>query len=146
MTDLASSRTHTNAIIAQLETAGLTVGDSDSPEAAHGWAGAVGTSNFVPYVIVYTLPGGVYDGTLANHSDDASLLWQTSCVGATRQQCEWVADQVQAALVGQPLTVAARSIQKVSFDTSGGARRDDTAAGPPVFIATPRIRVESYPA
>lgn len=147
MTNLASTRTHTDAVIAKLAAAGLTVGDGQDPTAAHGWQAAVGTSVFVPYVIVYPIPGGTFDGTLADHSDDADLVWQLTCVGATRAQAEYVVDAALAALVAQPLAVAGRSIGKVSADApGGGVRRDDTAAGVPLFIATPRVRAMSYPA
>lgn len=143
---LASLRTHTDAIIATLTAAGLVVGDGDTPT-GHGWQGAVGQSTFVPYVVVYPLIGGTFDGTLGDPDGDADLLWQLTCVGHTRKAAEVTADTALTALVGQSLAVAGRSISRIWADLAGGgARRDDTAAGPPLFIATPRIRALSYPA
>jgi hypothetical protein len=147
MTSVASLRTHTDAIVSALAGAGLVVGDATDPADPHGWTGAAGTSQFIPYVIVYPISGGEFDGTLANHSDDADLIWQLTCVGAIRAQVEHIADSALAALVAQPLTVAGRSISKVWPDLAGaGVRRDDTAAGVPLYLSTPRIRVKSYPA
>jgi hypothetical protein len=144
---IAKFRTHTDAVVAKLVAAGRVVGDADEPSAAHGWQGAVGQSAFISYTIVYPLIGGVFDGSLGEPDDDASLIWQLTCVGASRQQAEFEADASLAALVGQSLTVADRSISRVWADlAAGGARRDDTGAGQPLFLSTPRIRVESYPA
>lgn len=149
MTSLASFRTHTDAIVAKLQAAGLPVGDADRPSATHGLQPptATGERKFIAYVVVYPLIGGTFDGTLAEPNDDASLIYQLTCVGASRSQAEYVADAALAALIGQPLTVAGRSVSRVWADlAAGGARRDDTAAGEPLFISTPRIRVESFPA
>lgn len=145
---LASLRTHTDAIIARLVASGLVVGDAEDPEpGTYAWQGAVGESTFIGYVIVYPLIGGTFDGSLGEPDDDADLLWQLTCVGFSRKQCEKVADDALASLIGYPLAVTGRSVSRLHADLAGGgARRDDTAAGQPVFIATPRIRAKSYPA
>jgi hypothetical protein len=151
--DLAVLREHTDAIVDSLD-AGTTmkVFDAGAPNlnenpsgTGWGWQGDPGASKFMPYCIVYPLAGGVFDGPLGCPDDDASLTWQVTCVGATRAQCEWAADKANEILIGQPLTVAGRFISRVWADMAGGgARRDDTVQ-PPVFIATPRYRVESTP-
>jgi hypothetical protein len=150
---LASFRTHTDAVVLALRTAELTVFDAAPPAldvdgggADWGWQGPrPGAGQFKPYVIVYPLSGGIFDGTLGCPDDDASLTWQLTCVGAVRRQCEWMADRALAALVGRRLTVADRGVSRVYADMAGGgARRDDTVQ-PPVFIATPRIRADSMP-
>lgn len=144
---LASLRSHTDAIVASLSAAGLVVGDADDPEDAHGWQGPIGLSQFIRYVIVYPMIGGTFDGSLGEPDDDADLLWQLTCVGHTRKACEATVDEALAVLVGQPLVVPGRSVSRVWSDLAGGAaRRDDKAVGPPLFIATPRIRALSYPA
>lgn len=144
---LASLRTHTDAIIARLTAQGLVVGDGDDPSVAHAWQGGVGQSSFIGYVIVYPLLGGTFDGSLGEPDDDADLLWQLTCVGFSRKQCEKIVDDALAALIGHPLAVTGRSVSRLFADLAGGgARRDDTAAGPPLFIATPRVRAMSYPA
>lgn len=151
MTDLAQLRTHTDAIVDALDVM-LKVFDAGAPDLnvipggfGWGWQGTPGDSEFRPYCIVYPLPGGLFDGPLGCPDDDASLVWQVTCVGATRGQCEWVADQVAAVLIGQTLNVANRFIFRIWADMAGGGVRRDDTVQPPVFIATPRYRVDSTP-
>lgn len=154
MPDLASLNAHTSAIVDVLDTAMKTF-DAGMPDlndlpgvvGAHGWGwqGVPGQSTFKRYCGVYPLAGGEFHGPLGCPDDDASLTWQVTCVGATRAQCEATVDRVNELLIGQPLVVAGRHISRVWADMAGGgARRDDTVQ-PPVFIATPRYRVESTP-
>jgi len=152
MTQLASLRAHSSAIV-DLLNAEFKTFDGGGPDlnvnpgapGGWGWQGTPGSSKFLPYRIVYPIPGGLFDGTLGCPSDDASLTWQVTCVGATREQCEWVVDETHASLVEQPLTVAGRFIDRVWSDMAGGGARRDDEVQPPVFIATPRYRVESTP-
>lgn len=141
---IASLRTHTDAIVAKIEAQGLVTGDATDPDTAFGWQSTPGQSQFIPYVIVYPLLGGTFDGSLGCPDDDAELLWQATCVGSTRTQCEWVLDEVNDALVGQIVVVDSRAVKRISADVLGGARRDDTVQ-PPTFIATPRYRALSVP-
>jgi hypothetical protein len=148
--ELAKLHTHTSAIVDALDLdPDLFVFDAGFPQEpggkGWGWQGTPGLSAFKPYVIVQPLPGGMFDGPLGCPDDDASLIWQVTCVGATRAQCEATADRVNSLLIGQPVTVADRFISRMWADMAGGgARRDDTVQ-PPVFIATPRYRADSTP-
>ena len=152
MTQLASLRAHTSAIV-DLLNAEFKTFDSGGPDldvtpgapGGWGWQGKPGQSEFLPYRIVFPISGGVFDGPLGCPSDDASLTWQVTCVGATREQCEWVVDATHASLVEQTLTVAGRSIDRVWSDMAGGGARRDDEVQPPVFIATPRYRADSTP-
>ncbi|HEY8544681.1 MAG TPA: hypothetical protein VIL36_06525 [Acidimicrobiales bacterium] len=150
MADLAKLHPHTTAIVDALNAdPDLFVFDGGYPTEpggkGWGWQGTPGLSTFKPYGIVIPLTGGIFDGTLGCPDDDASLIWQVTCVGATRSQCEATVDRVNVILIGQQLTVPGRHISRVWADMAGGgARRDDTVQ-PPVFIATPRYRVESTP-
>ena len=155
MPDLASLRTHTDAIVDRLVADGsFKVFDGGGPDlndtaGGTGWGwqgGGPGLGAFKKYAIVYPLAGGVFDGPLGCPDDDASLTWQVTCVGVTRDQCEWVADKVNGILIGQPIVVAGRHISRVWADMAGGGARRDDEVQPPVFIATPRYRVESTPA
>jgi hypothetical protein len=148
MASLASLRLHTNAVVATLETAVAAtiavVGDAYKPGVT-GWQGEPGHSQFAPYMIVYPLGGG-FDGTIGDPDDDASLQWQVTCVGETREQAEWVTDLAIAALVGQPLAIAGRYVPRVELDDAAGGVRPDDSVQPPVFIATPRFTAWSTPA
>ena len=123
-------RTHTDAVIETLETAGLTVGDAD----AEGLT--------VPYVVVYSIPGGRLFGTLDAPHDDGELVYQVSCVGSTREQAEWLVDKAMILLQG--FDVGGRSVAFVTIDSNPGVRRDDDIT-PPVFLATPRFRITTTP-
>jgi hypothetical protein len=119
------------------------VGDALKPASA-GWQGAPGESEFVPYMIVWALPGQ-FNGTIGDPQDDAELSYQVTCVGETREQAEWVADKAIDALVGQTITVTGRSVmQYIELGDTGTTRRDDDVK-PSVFIATPRFDVYTTP-
>lgn len=148
MAELASLNAHTSAIVDALDGVVYTF-DGGAPQnpggQGWGWQGDPGDSKFKPYCIVFPLPGGIFDGPLGCPDDDASLIWQVTCVGRDRPQCESIADRVNATLIGQPLSIPGRFVTRVRADMAqGGARRDDTVQ-PPVFIATPIIRVDSVP-
>lgn len=133
---LADPRTHDDALVAALVAADLVVGDGGDPTDPFGWQGAPGSSQFQPYVIVYPLTQ-TFDGGLGCSDSDSDLSWQVTCVGATREQCDWIRHEVNTALIGQALTVSGRSVARVRADGGAGTRRDDTTQ-PPLFIATPR--------
>jgi hypothetical protein len=146
MASLASLRLHADGVIAALTADGVVVGDGDKPSVPYGARPEAGGSpaHFIAYCIVYPMPG-TYDGTLAEQNDDADLVYQVTCVGATRDACQLVEDRVNTALLAGAITVTGRSITQVRLDIGGGVRRDDTVQ-PPVFISTPRYRVSSTPA
>lgn len=151
MRDLASFNAHTTAIVDTLSLyfktfdAGFPDLDETPGGVGWGWQGDVGASDFRPYCIVISLPGGIFDGPLGCPDNDASLIWQVTCVGVNRPQCESIVDRVNDALIGQPLNVTGRFIARVWADMAGGGVRRDDTVQPPVFIATPRYRVESTP-
>lgn len=151
MADLASLNSHTSAIVDALDAvvktfdAGAPPLDTIGGGEGWGWQGAPEITPFKKYCIVYPLSGGVFDGPLGCPDDDASLIWQVTCVGATRPQCESVVDRVNDTLIGQPLSIAGRFVTRVWADMAGGGVRRDDTVQPPVFIATPRYRIESVP-
>lgn len=122
-------REHTDAVIAALQAAGLSVGDAVAPE------------DTPPYVVVYRVFDG-RSGTLGAPDDDAAITYQITCVGGSRQQAEWLADEV-AEKLATGLTVTGRSVPRIApEDGSGAVFRDDDVT-PPVFYCTPRFRVLS---
>ena len=135
-----SARTVTDAIITLLEAAPLTVGDGVAPSAG-GWSGVPGQSTFVGYVVVHPVSGGVLDGTIDAPNIDADPLYQLSTFGATREQCENIADLCRAEMVTKAaLTVAGRSVLQVDQDMLDGARRDDDIQ-PATWMGVGRYRI-----
>ncbi len=119
-----AARPLTAAVISVLQTAGLTVGDADAPAEVSG-AG---------YVVVYPLPGGSFDGSLADAWSDADPVYQLTSVGRSRQQCEWVADKARVTMLAATWTLPdGRKVMRVRPDMSGGTMRDDDTGGPPIW-------------
>lgn len=130
-------------VIAAVEATDVLVGDGEQP-AGSGWQGAPGASEFVPYVSVHPVPGGGLDGPLGAPHTDADVVVQLTCVGASRAQCELVADRARTATVGTHPVFDGAAVTLISIDTLAGARRDDTVE-PAVWISTDRIRVHVTP-
>lgn len=128
---MISQREHTGAVIAKLESLGLTVGDGEKPEGAT-----------VPYCVVYPIPGGGLSGTIDDPNEDGELVYQVTCVGETREQAEWAVDKTLGLLEG--ISVAGRYIARVLVDSMPGIRREDEPSTT-LFIATPRFRVMTTP-
>lgn len=128
-------RPHTAAVVARLQSAGLTVGNHQRP---------VGAA--YPYVVLYLIGGGVTDGPIAAGDDHGNLLWQVSCFSDGPEGAQWAADVARTALSGHRLTVTGRSLSPLRLSmASGGVTRDDDVA-PPVFMAIERYDCRSYPA
>lgn len=133
----------TAAIIGALEDDGLNVGDGVAPSTA-GWQGEVANSVFAAYVVVHSMVGGFLDGSIDDPDDDGSMMYQVSAFGATREQCEWAADQARRVMLTSPLLVADHRVLRVRVDMLGGARRDDEAQ-PPLWISAERYRLLTTP-
>lgn len=141
----------TDAIIDALTNAGLVVGDgimplpdtADAPPVA-GYTAGPGSA-FIPYVVVHSMPGGPVGGTIDSGNADVWPLYSIRSHGATRSQCEQVADVARSVLLTARLVVAGREVAYRSIDWSPGCLRDDEAQ-PPVWFAAERCRFFSTPA
>jgi hypothetical protein len=139
----ADPREHNDAFIALLEAAGLVVGDATKPKGAHGWQGIPGQSPpFIPYVIVHPL-GQTFDGSLGCPDTDSDVAWQVTVVGSTREQTDSLKARVDAAVIGQSLTVAGRFVPRIRPEPSADQTRRDDTVQPASFIATPRYAAMS---
>lgn len=136
-------RAVTESIIAALDTAGLNVGDGEKPAGA-GWQGAPGESNFKGYVVVHPVGGFDIDGTLDQPSDDVWPMHQLSAFGATRAQCEEVADDAREAMLTIPLTVSGRTLGRYRIDLVGVVTRTDDVQ-PPIYMSPDRYTVYTTP-
>lgn len=131
----------TDAVIAALDAAGLTVGDGQKPDSA-GWNAA--RTRFEPYVVVHGLPGGTTDGPLDDADADAEPLYQITAHGASRAQAEWCADEARTVMLAAAFTISGRTVAQVSIDMLGGCRRVDDLQ-PPQWQAVDRYRVLTVP-
>lgn len=137
-------RAVTDAIITVLTGAGLRVGDSEKP-ANSGWAGTAGQSTFRGYVVVHPVGGFDIDGTLDAPSDDVWPLVQVTSYGATRSQCEELADDAREAMLASPAAVVgSRTIARWRIDLVGVVTRTDDVQ-PPIYMAPDRYTVFTTP-
>lgn len=127
---IANLREHTDAVIAALEAAGLTVYDGVAP-----------ATPATKYAVVHHI-NDEFSGTLEEPFEDARLVYQVTCVATTREQVEWVMDRVMVLLNG--FEVDGRHIAFVRPDGGPGIRWDPDVT-PAVFYATPRFTVTSTP-
>ena len=90
-----AGRAHTAAVKALLEAENLTVHVGGAPD-----------DPTFPYVALYSDAGRGLQTSLRSSTDHYVHTFQTSCVGTTHEQTEWVAEKVQTALSGVLVTVA----------------------------------------
>ena len=121
----ADSRTVTDAVLALLQGAGLTVYDAEAAEGATP-----------PYVVVYPATD-VLDGTMGEPYADADRTLQVNAIGRSRQQAQWTADKVAQTLLGTPhrnVTVSGRALRGAIRHVGGRwLGRDEDTAGPALF-------------
>jgi hypothetical protein len=128
----------TQAIIDLLESAYLLVGDGDKPSGG-GWQGTPGQSTFEPYIVVYAVTGGYFDGTIGEPFVDARPDYIISSFGATQQQAQWGNDVVFETLTTSKPSVSGQVVELIVPDVEGGAVRDDDVS-PPIFHSPSRWR------
>ena len=134
---------HLLAVVGRIEThisalpnvTGLLVGAAEVPGGHDG-----------RYIVVWPVGGGNRGGTLDAPQDDATWVYQTSCVGTSARQALALADLVEDALLGATVTVDGRDLH-VHVDLEGGLRPDtDRGEADEVFTATPRWALMTTPA
>ncbi|MFN2636907.1 MAG: hypothetical protein ABR585_07775 [Gemmatimonadaceae bacterium] len=134
---------HTDAVVSAIEAIPMPVERAAKP-ADGGWRGNPGTTDYVPYAVVYPSPG-TPDGNEAEPLEYLNYSAQINIFGITETQVERAADDVRVALIGRRLAVVGRSTYPVQ--TPGGPPiRPDNSALPPVFMAVVEIAFRSQPA
>lgn len=134
----------TDAIVALLTGAGIPTGDGAQPDGT-GWASIMGASSFAGYVVVHAIPGGPLDGPIGAPEDDASPIYQVSAYGATRSQCDQIADHARAVMLASSVAVTGRRVARMRLDFLGGATRFDEPQ-PPVWQNADRFQAITTPA
>jgi hypothetical protein len=98
----------------------------------------------LPYVVVYDIPGGEYSGPpWADPEGIAEFYFQTTCVGGTASQANWMADFVRTLVVGRTatgdfttaLTVTGASVMD-RYSLDGTSAADATGS---LYQSTPRF-------
>lgn len=121
------------AVLTALRVAWARVGDGEAP-----------ADLTLPYAVLYRAGGGGLSGPVSNPHADGSPLLQLTCVGATAEQADWLADKLRPTLLTRP-TVTGQRVMQVSLETSQPVRRDDST-DPPLFYAAEQVRLLTTPA
>ena len=94
----------TAQVLIKAATIGKPIGDGEMPRGGvAGWQGgqpnADGT-NFIPYTVITPLSVQMGTGPLSDSGTDVVIPYAVTSYGVSRQQCEWMADGVRAAIEG----------------------------------------------
>ncbi len=109
----------TDELVSDLATVtGKQAGDGTAPAAA-----------VLPYMVVYPIPSTEHSGDLATPDRDRAWMYQVTSVGATREQAQWMADEVETAIEALPTTLAPAGLTVMGTETvsRGNVERDDDA-------------------
>ena len=113
---IANPLTHTDAVVAAVDAAvSVPVGDGEAPAT-------------LPHVVVYAVDGGSVSGPLGAPDDDVDMPFRVICVAdgdLARKAVQWLQHATRSALLDQTVTVAGRSLIRVTLEVPGGVRRDD---------------------
>jgi len=136
-------RSHGNAVIAALKADTLVVGDSIQPENS-GWTAKPGSSDFIPYIIVYSTGGGGLYGSISS-DEESVFVYQLTCVGSTREQSDFMRDKAREVMLKRSsFDITGRKVLYVVIDVPIATSRDDDVM-PPVFFSADRFRMRTVP-
>ena len=99
---MLSRRKLTDAVVRTVQAGiGNPVGDADHPEEQWGWSGTPGDpgSRFTPFSIITPGSASNISGPISDTHADWQLHYSVSSFGASRQQCEWIADHARSAMM-----------------------------------------------
>lgn len=113
------------------------IGDMLIPEGA-GWTGVPNAPGayFTPYCVLVTLTASRSTGAFGDSQSDWQMAYMLESFGASREQCEWMADRGRAALnvlTKQRIELGedAYKVQQVRLDSIGAVNR--VAVAEPAF-------------
>ena len=126
------ARTQTDAVIAALRAAQLSVGDGS------------GVGLTAPYVVVYA-DLGVLDGPMGDRFADLDQTVFVHGCGTTVEQAQWAADKARVTLLTGSLALDGRAVLYVDHVTSQPVQRDDDIS-PSVYFTVDQFTVSTTPA
>lgn len=99
----------------------------------------------VPYVVLHPDQGAATTTSYGGDSDWRPWTFQTTCVGSTTEQAEWMAEKVEARLLDVAPAVTGRTCSPIRKTTTVPVDRDEDVQ-PPVFLARDVWAFASIPA
>jgi len=121
-------------VISVLEDGGLTVGDHVAPATVPDNSG---------YVVVYSIAGGITDGSIDEPNEDASPTFQITSVSSNPAQCRWLVDKARALFnAAVPASLSdGRKVIWLDFPMASTTIIRDDDVQPPVWYAPDRLEV-----
>lgn len=91
-------RALTKFVLVALRADGHPVGDAWVPDEKYGWSDTATAqhSSFIPYVICTPASTNRIEGSFQYPDSDVWYTYQLSGYGSTREQCEWLMDDMRA--------------------------------------------------
>lgn len=125
-------------VIDVLATGGLTVGDGVKPSTVPAGAG---------YVVVYSIAGGVTEGTVDDPNEDASPNVQVTSSSVRPDQCRWLADRVRTLLdAAVPADLSdGRRVFWIDFPVASMTMVRDDDVQPPRYAIPDRFELGTTP-
>ena len=122
-------RTIYDALLTRLASeTGKNIGDTQAP-----------TVVTLPYAVVYPLGDDPAErGVLGDPTQSTVVEFQVTSIGDTRDQAQWMANEVAVALSGWTPTVAGFSFGPISREDGADPVRRDDSVSPPLFYAADR--------
>lgn len=139
---VGTGRSHTDAAVKLIEdlasvtNSQILVGRGVQPGGS-GWAGEPDDTEFRPYITIFPAPG-FPDGSVAEPTEYLNYRVQATCVSATQEGAEAVADFAKTAWLNVPLDVPGRASYRGQLILDLPATRDDTIS-PPVHYAVLQV-------
>jgi hypothetical protein len=131
---------HTQGLLDALAALPFPVGDAVMPR------GANKEETDPPFVVLYPIVGGSFDGPLSDTQADVHLNYQVTSVGETRFSAQAALDLVRAILLDKSnVTITGRSIRDIRLVTPfAGVIRDDDLPNP-LFYGYDRYELDTTP-
>lgn len=131
---------HTQGMLSALVAAPFPVGDGVAPREADK------SEIDPPYVVLYSLPGGRFDGPLSDSQADVTLIYQITSVGKTRSQAQIAIDVTRVLMKKASINVPNRKVRDLRHITpNSGTMRDDDLPNP-LFYGYDRYELDTTPA
>lgn len=133
-------RDHDEAVREAVETVGRPTGLAEAPAGA---LDAVVDGTGPGYYVIYPIPGGSRDGSVADPYADIELVYQITCVDRGPEGARWLSDRLEAALAA--LTVPNRAVMWVTPTPPSGVFKDEDTAAKPLWSTAPTFRIRTTP-
>lgn len=131
---------HTQGLLDALDAAPFPIGDAEAPRNPDD------SEIDPPYIVLYPIPGGTFDGPLSDSQADVTLIYQITAVGITRSQAQVEIDVARALMKKANVTIPNRRVRDLRHLTpNSGVVRDDDLPNP-LFYGYDRYELDTTPA